>query len=172
MKTLSSTRVGVAFALLLGCLATSAIAADLSKPASPVEVTFSNPDNYTDWKLSDGGNWYRQSVFPAIRSFLTQQAEPMLPSGDHLEITFTDMDLGHPAPHGVISIDSPSFQFSYRITNASGAEVRHGTENLRAYTDLQNYRYTVSTTDVSTEIIQREKPMLKAWALTALADLK
>jgi len=172
MKTLLSTRGGAAFVFLLGCLATSAFAADLSKPVSAVEVTFSNPDSYTDWKLSDGANWYRQSVFPAIRSFLTRQAEPMLPAGDHLEITFTDMDLGHPAPHGVISVDSPSFQFSYRVANASGAVVRHDTENLRAYTDLQNYRYSVSTTDLSTEIIQREKPMLKAWVLTALADLK
>jgi hypothetical protein len=172
MKTFPSTRGTAALALLLGCLATSALGAELSKPVSPVEVTFHDPDNYTDWKLSDGADWYRESVFTAVRGFLAAQAEPLLPGGYSLGINFTDMDLGHRASRRETAAGAPAFEFTYRVTDTSGAVVRHGTESLRYYTDFGGYRLSVGNTDLTTEIIQQEKPMLKDWAVTTLADLK
>jgi hypothetical protein len=171
MKTFPSTRGTAALALLLGCLATSALAAELSKPASAVEITFTDPESYTDWKLSDGADWYRESVFTAMRSFVAAQAEPMLPAGYTLKLAFTDMDLGHRASRQLAAPGAPALEFSYRVMDASGTVVRHGTESLKFYTDWGNYRGSIATTDLSTEIIQTEKPMLKSWATTALADL-
>jgi hypothetical protein len=172
MKMFPSARGTAASALLLCCLATSALRAELSKPASAVEVTFTDPESYTDWKLSDGADWYRESVFTAVRSFVSAQAEPLLPAGYTLKLEFTDMDLGHRSSRQLAAPGAPALEFSYRVMDASGTVVRHGTENLKFYTDFGNYRGSIATTDLSTEIIQREKPMLKSWATTALADLK
>lgn len=172
MKMFPSTRGTAAFALLLCCLATSALRAELSKPASAVEVTFADPDNYTDWKLSDGAAWYRDSVFTAVRSFVAAQAEPLLPAGYTLKLEFTDMDLGHRSSRQLAAPGSPALEFKYQVMDASGAVVRHGAENLRFYTDFGNYRGSLPTTDLATEIIQPEKPMLKSWATRTLADLK
>jgi hypothetical protein len=172
MKTFLSSRGTAALALLVGGLATSARSAELSKPASPVAVTFSDPDNYTDSELSDGAYGYREPVFTAVRSFLSTEGERMLPPGYHLTITFTDIDLGHRTAHRQSSLGAPCFEFTYQVTDPAGAVVRHGTENLKNYTDFADYRRSVLTTDLTTEVIQRDKPMLKNWAVTALAGLK
>jgi hypothetical protein len=154
-------------------VANSAVSADIPKPAPRTEVIFSNPDNYTDWKLSDGAEWYRESVFTAVRSFLTKQTDQMLPDGYNLKITITDIDLGHRASRSVPSSSgAPAFEFTYQVTDPSGKVVRHGTEDLRHFTDFGDYRSSIETTDLTTEIIQREKPMLKYWAFTKLAGLK
>jgi Protein of unknown function (DUF3016) len=173
MKAFQSTRGKVAFALLFCCLATSAIRADIQKPAPRTEVIFDDPDNYTDWKLSDGADWYRESVFTAVRSYLSRQTDQMLPDGYSLKITITDIDLGHRASRRIPSgSGAPAFEFTYVVTDPSGKVVKHGSENLRHYTDFGNYRSSIETTDLTTEIIQQEKPMLKCWAATELADLK
>jgi hypothetical protein len=173
VKAFRPTPVKAAFALLLCCLATSAIGADIQKPASRTEVIFSDPDNYTDWKLSDGAEWYRESVFTALRSYISKQADQMLPEGYNLKITMTDMDLGHRASRSVPSSSgAPAFEFTYLVTDPSGKVVRQGTEDLRHYTDFGDYRSSIETTDLTTEIIQGEKPMLKSWAVTKLAGLK
>jgi hypothetical protein len=172
MKTFPSTRGTAAFAVLLCCLATSALSAELSKSPVPLEVKFTDPDDYTDWKLSDGADWYRESVFTAVQGFLEAQTQAMLPEGYQLRINFTDIDLGHRSSRRVVAAGAPAFVFTYQVTDPSGKVVRRGSENLRFYTDFGNYRFSVETTDLATEIIQGEKPMLKAWAVTALADLK
>ena len=171
MRTLQSI-LGVLVVSLLCCLATSARSAEVKEPASRTQVIFDGADNYTDWKLSDGADWYRESVFTALRSFLSRQADQMLPDGYKLKVTFTDIDLGSRSSRKIPSRSgAPAFEFTYLVTDSSGTVVRHGTENLRYYTDFGNYRFSVETTDLATDIIQREKPMLKSWAATALAGL-
>jgi len=125
------------------------------------------------WELSDGADWYRDDVFTAIRSFLTKQTDQLLPEGYHLKITFTDIDLGHRASRRVPSASgAPAFEFNYQVTDSSGKVIKQGTEDLRHYTDFGNYRASIETTDLRTEIIQSEKPILKSWAFTRLANLK
>jgi len=173
MKALSTTRGTLAYALLLCCACTLAIAADSPSQAPRTEVIFDSPDNYTDWKLSDGGDWYRDSVFTAIRGYLAKQADHLLPDGYKLRIKFTDIDLGHRSLRRIPSASgAPAFTFTYLVTDSSGTVVRQGAGDLRHYTDFGNYRFSVETTDLTTEIIQDEKPMLKSWAFTKLADLK
>jgi DUF3016 family protein len=173
MKALPSTRGTVAYALLICCLSASALSADSPKPTPRTEIVFDGADNYTDWRLSDGDEWYRDAVFTAVRSFLIKQTDQMLPDGYNLKITFTDIDLGYRASRRVPSgSGAPAFEFGYQVTDSSGKVVKQGTENLRYYTDYGNYRLSVETTDLTTEIIQAEKPMLKNWAITRLADLK
>jgi hypothetical protein len=172
MKTFPSTR-GAALALLLSCLATSAVRAELSNPGRTVEVTYDNPESFTDSRLSDD-QLYRDSIFPAINSFLSQQSARLLPAGYRLKVSFTDIDLGHRLGRKASGFagGAPAFEFTYQVTDASGVVVRQGSENLKFYTDFGNYGGSVSTTDLTTEIIQEEKPMLKHWAVTALGGLR
>jgi hypothetical protein len=173
MKTLPSIRGTVAFGLLICCISVPALKAEPSTTKPRTEVIFVGADNYTDWKLSDSADWYRDSVFTALRDYLVKQTDQLLPDGYHLKITFTDIDLGHRSSRRVTSASgAPAFEFGYLVTDSSGQVVRQGNENLRFYTDYGNYRFSVETTDLTTEIIQAEKPMLKCWAVTKLADLK
>jgi Protein of unknown function (DUF3016) len=173
MKALPSIRWTAGGALLICCLSATALKAESAKPAPRTEVIFDGADNYTDWELSDGADWYRDDVFTAIRSFLTKQTDQLLPEGYHLKITFTDIDLGHRASRRVPSASgAPAFEFNYHVTDSSGKVIKQGTEDLRHYTDFGNYRASIETTDLRTEIIQPEKPILKSWAFTRLANLK
>jgi len=162
----------LALALLLGCSAISARSAEVKEPATRTEVVFDGADNYTDWNLSDSANGYRESVFTALRSFLSRQAEQLLPEGYKLKVTFTDIDLGGRPSRKIHSASgAPAFEFTYQVTDSSGTVVRQGTENLRHYTDFGNYKFSVETTDMATNVIQGEKPMLKSWAVDAFAGL-
>jgi hypothetical protein len=154
-------------------VAARAVAIEAPRSPTRADVVFEAPDTYSDWELSDGADWYRDSVFSALRTYIAKEADRVLPEGYALKVTFTDIDFGHRSSrHVPATSGTPSFVFTYAVTDATGAVVRQGSENLRFYVDFGNYRRSVETTDLSTEIIQREKPMLKAWVETKLAGLK
>lgn len=172
VKAFHATRVTVAYGLLICCLSGPALRAESALPRPRTEVTFIGADSYSDSKLSESANWYRDSVFKAVRAFLVKQTDQLLPDGYHLKIIFTDVDLGHRNSPREFAFGAPAFEFSYLVTDSSGRVVRQGYENLKEYTDFGNYKLSVETTDLTTEIIQPEKAMLKSWAVTKLADLK
>jgi hypothetical protein len=173
MKTFPVLRGTWACALLLGCVATRAAAIEATASPVKADVVFAAPDTYTDWELSDGADWYRGSVFAALRTYIGEQANRVLPEGYTLKVTFTDIDFGHRSSRRIQSASgAPAFEFTYAVTNAAGAVVRQGSEDLRFYVDFGNYRRSVETTDLSTDIIQHEKPMLKSWVDAKLSGLK
>jgi hypothetical protein len=172
MKAFRAVRGTAAFGLLVCCLLAPCLRAETATTAPRTEIIFAGADDYSDSKLSNSADWYRDSVFTAVRSFLSKQADQFLPDDYHLKITFTDIDLGHRYSRRETAPGAPAFEFSYLVTDSAGRVVRQGTENLRYYTDFGNYRRSVETTDLTTEIIQPEKAMLKSWAVTKLAGLK
>jgi hypothetical protein len=175
MKTFPTPRGIVACALVLGCVAPRLVSAESSRAPAPsrTEIVFDSPDSYSDWELSDGADWYRDEVFTALRSYVAKQAEAVLPEGYSLKVTFTDIDFGHRSSRKVPATPgTPSFAFNFAVADASGKVVRQGSESLRFFVDFGNYRTSIETTDLSTQVIQREKPMLKSWAYEKLAGLK
>lgn len=115
MRMLRSAPRVLVFALLFCFLTTSARTAEVKEPASRTEVVFDGAENYTDWNLSDGAGWYRESVFTALRIFLSRQADQMIPDGYRLKVTFTDIDLGGrssrriPSLYGAPPLSSPTW---------------------------------------------------------------
>jgi hypothetical protein len=160
---------------ILGLVAAGALNA-APNPAPRTEVIFDHPEKFTDVKdsyvPSDKG---RDAILDTLRSFLVHRADPMIPEGDKLTITFTDIDLaGEYEPWRgaqyddvriVKSIYPPAFKFTYSVTDASGKVIREGSENIR---DLNfQMRLTIDASDP----LRYEKDILDEWARTKLRDL-
>ena len=69
-------------------------AADIAALPARTAVVFDHPENFTDVKdrdlPSDSG---RDEILSRISTFMVSRATPLLPAGDSLQITFTDIDL-------------------------------------------------------------------------------
>jgi hypothetical protein len=160
---------------ILGLMAAGAINA-AANPAPRTEVIFDHPEKFTDvrdsYVPSDKG---RDAILGTLRTYLVRRTESMIPEGDKLTITFTDIDLaGEYEPWRgaqyddvriVKSIYPPAFKFAYAVTDASGKVIREGSENIR---DLNfQMRVTIDSSDP----LRYEKDILDEWARTKLRDL-
>lgn len=156
--------------------------ADAPKPAPRTDVIFGQPESYAGFSLQGGEDWGRDAVLSTMRQFIAKLADRRLPAGFSLRITFTEIELsdsgyrvvgGGMASKGqgalalIVPIPrSPVLKFTYSVRDASGTEVRRGTEDLRD-ADLG----TASMTDTS-DRLRFEKAMLSDWAAETLRDLK
>lgn len=164
MKTI--TRLTV---VLFGLVAPLALnAAPATKAPARTEVIFEQPDKFTDVKDGDFGTEKgRDAILDQLREFMVERAEKILPVGQKLVVTFTDIDLaGEYEPWRgpqfsdvriVKSIYPPRFNFSYKLTDAAGKVVKEGKEQLR---DLAfDMRLTMDRQDP----LRYEKDILKDW---------
>jgi hypothetical protein len=166
------------FSAALGIVAALALRASDTPAAAPrTEVIFDHPEKFRDvrdeFTPSDKGRDY---ILSEIRDHLVSRTAPMIPDGDKLTITFTDIKLaGDFEPWRgpewdqvriVKDIYPPSFKFTYSVTDPSGRVVKSGTEDI---VDLNfQMRVTLDTTDP----LRYEKQILDDWANGALRDLK
>lgn len=155
--------------LITLCLAGSAalFAAD-NKNSSRVQVEFREPEKFSDVKDSYlGSDKGREAILAEIHDFVVDRAGRMLPEGQSLSITFTDIDLAgdyEPGRHPnnddirlVKAIYPPRINLSYRVTDASGAVIKEGTKELRDLA-FQN-RITLNQNDR----LRYEKDLLTDW---------
>lgn len=152
-------------------------AADTATPAARTKVLFDHPENFKDVKDGDlATDKGRDAILARIREYLVGRADSLLPGGDRLTITFTDIDLaGDFEPwrgpqwsdvRVVKPIYPPAFKFSYSVTDTAGKVVKQGTEDIR---DLSfQTRITIDTSDS----LRYEKDILDDWARSTLRDLK
>jgi hypothetical protein len=147
MKTITPRSLLVAAALL--SLGLGARAADNPAAASSrAIVNFENPEKFTDVKDSQtGSDKGRDYYLKEIRLLVEEEAAKLLPEGKKLTITFTDIDLAGDylpsMPSGqdirvIKDIYFPRMKFTYTITDASGAVVKEGTENLSDMNFMMN----------------------------------
>jgi hypothetical protein len=144
------------------------LAADIAKIPARTEVIFSDPSNFTDVKDRDlPSNNGRDEILGRIREFIVERAEKLLPPGQKLTVTFTDVDLaGEYEPWRgpqysdvriVKAIYPPAFKFSYKITDGAGHVVKSGNEDIR---DLSfDLRLTMDRQDS----LRYEKDILGDW---------
>jgi hypothetical protein len=170
MKTL---RLFSAFLGLVACT----LYATAAKAASRIDVTFDHPENFTDVQDSalptDKG---REAILSNIRTFVADRADRILPEGDTLRITFTDIDLaGEFEPQRgaqwddvriVKSIYPPAFKFTYSVMDASGRMVKQGSENIRDTTFDTRIGFDRG------DSLHFEKDMLDDWMRSNLRNLK
>jgi hypothetical protein len=161
---------------LLGLVAAGSLrAADSPNPR--VDVVFDHPEKFTDIKdgepASDSG---QQAILKRIREYLVTRVSPMVPPGDRLTVTFTDIDLaGEFEPwrgplwdnvRFVKDVYPPAFKFTYQVTDATGRVVKGGQENIR------DGGFQLRTVLDDSDSLRYEKAVLNDWARSALRDLK
>jgi hypothetical protein len=132
------------------------------------EVQYLEPTKFTDIKGSMNDESDRNGYLDQLRNFIVQTSNEFVPENQKLQITFTDIDLaGDFPPVRAASADTvrvmkpiypPRMQFAYRITDASGAVVKEGKEEL---TD-PNFMTTLSLTDRS-DTLRYEKALISDW---------
>src|ERR1700690_3510792 len=110
-----------------------------------VEVIFDHPEKFTDIK-GDSMNSPkgRDVMLDQIRDILETTGAGIIPAGQKLTMTFTDIDLAgeyEPWRSGPMSdvriikdIYSPRFVFSYKLTDAAGAVLKEDKVDLRDLT--------------------------------------
>jgi hypothetical protein len=138
MKTMRNTLTA-----LLGITAILSVHAASDKAAPRAEVTFSDPDKFTDAANSQrGSDFGRDGNLQDLREHVLRKANSYVPEGQKLEVTITDVDLAgeiepwrSPQAHDVRIIKdiyTPRIDLSYRlIDSATGAVVKEGTSKLR-----------------------------------------
>jgi hypothetical protein len=141
-------------------------------PAQPgaekLTVTFVDWQKFTDIKdhysPTDSGE---EGILKELETSLQRDAKYAVPEGNHLSLTFTDIDLAGDFEPGrgpnwddvriVKDIYPPRFSFSYTWTDASGRVIKSGKENL---VDMAfQMRLSINQSDP----LHYEKDMLKDW---------
>jgi hypothetical protein len=136
-------------ALLLARVA-SATATAAAAPAGPagdphaparIEVTFANPEDFTDAGDGMRGSGFgRDENLDQLREYLTRRARTYLDNGLTLQITVTDVDLagevepwrangGHDV-RIVRDVYPPRIELRFQLVDASGAVVKEGQRSL------------------------------------------
>lgn len=175
---LKSMKTLLLLSAALGLVTACAVrAADSAAASSRVDVVFDHPEKFTDVKdsyaPSDHG---RDAILGEIRGFLVRRAEPMLPGGYKLTLTFTDIDLaGEFEPWRgqrwddvriVKQVYPPAFKFTYSVSDPAGRVVKEGSEDIR---DINfQMRVVIDTSDP----LRYEKDILGDWVRSNLRGIR
>lgn len=166
---------------LLGALAAGGLSAAAPAPAaSRVAVVFDHPEKYTDLKdnWSDSENERgRDRYLPPLREYLEQTLANRLPAGQQLTITFSDIDLaGDFEPWRGVQFDDvrivkdiyvPRMNFSFKVTDASGAVIKSGERKL---IDM-GFQLSI-TPAFRDDPLRYEKAMLASWFSQEIVERK
>jgi hypothetical protein len=158
--------------LLVLSLALPAMAFAVSPKAAPgggrAEVQFLEPTKFTDVRGSLDDQNDRNGYLEQLRKHIDTISSEFVPEGQKVQMTFTDIDLAGDFPPGrtaaansirvLKDIYPPRMAFAYRITDAAGAVIKEGKEEL---TD-PNYMTTMSLTDRS-DPLRYDKELISDW---------
>ena len=167
-------------AALLAAMCVPAFPADSadSTAEARVEVVYSNPEKFTDVKDSMmPSERAREDYLTLIKEFLQERGARVVPEGGKLVMTFTDIDLaGDFEPwrgpqfndvRVVKEIYPPRMNFSFKLTDASGAVLQEGERQLR------DTSFQLSATPAfSSDSLRYEKGMLDNWLRSEFAKSK
>ena len=128
--------------LLIGLQAAPAAASKTRTPtASRAEVTFVNPEKFTDAADGErGSDWGRDGNLEALKEHIERRASVYIPEGQKLKVKITDVDLaGEIEPWRspnfrdvriVKDIYFPRIELTFQLVDATGAVIKEGTRRL------------------------------------------
>ena len=133
----------------LGIVAVAGLRADNSKATPRVEVTFHEPDKFTDAADGPRGTDYgRDGIIEDLKTYLVRKASVYIPEGQKLTVTINDIDLAgeiepwrSPQAQDVRIIKDiypPRINLSFKLVDASGATIKEGKKQLRDLTFTMN----------------------------------
>lgn len=151
-----------------GLLAGRANATPASAPR--VSVTYADPQNFTENRTFGMQNRINGTRYlEPLKDHLIKRATRMLPPGERLEVTITDIKLagayepwhGASMSHVRIMKDvyPPRIDLTFKLLNADGAVLREGSRTLR---DIGFLRSGL-TTPGNTDPLRYDKALLNDW---------
>ena len=154
--------------MLLAATPVTAPVSQADKTDKRVEVIFDHPEKFADVKGdSMDSPKGRDIMLDQIREFLETRATELLPAGQKLALTFTDIDLAgeyEPWRGGqwsdvriIKDIYPPRFVFSYKLTDATGTVLKEDKVDLHDLTFMT--RVTIGRDDP----LHYEKDILGDW---------
>ncbi|MBU3021043.1 DUF3016 domain-containing protein [Aestuariibacter sp. A3R04] len=168
----------------LSMLASSVLLGGLVFPgfagAASVEVTWENPEKYTDVRPSNESRVkFKERTFKALEAYLGKLAEK-LPADEKLTINVTNLDLaGQVWPSSFVfgnatgadvriikRVDIPRMTFSYTLTDASGKARKSAEVKLKDMGFIDNPRRIAQN-----DFLDYEKVMLRDWFREEMADV-
>jgi hypothetical protein len=169
--------------LIAGLMAAMPLAkAAVQSPKAPAnqraEVVFVAPEKFTDVRDSyTGTDSGRDAILDQLREYIEERADKLIPPGDHLLVSITDVDLAGDfepwrGPNWadvriVKDIYPPRINLSFRVTDAAGRVIKEGVRNLSDTAFLMNM--TVQFRD---DPLRHEKTLLDDWMQREFRELK
>lgn len=141
--------------------------------AATAEVTWTDPDKYTDMRPGDESRKkFRDRIFYHFEKHFTKLAK-RLPEGQVLKIDVTNVDLAGDTLAGGINririikdMYPPKIYFSYQVVNVDGSVAKEESVKLRDMNFMMGSRLKYRN-----EAIGYEKQMLDDWFFKAFKDL-
>ncbi len=163
--------------VVLGAAAVVGLRAADTPALSRVEVIFSHPENFTDAAQDQrGSDMGRDANLDMLKDYLVRRASPLIPAGDKLTVTFTDIDLAgeyepwRSAMHDVRivkDIYTPKMDLTYQLTDGSGKVLKEGKVHL---TDL-NFMSEILPVTERNESLAYDKQLLGNWVSSEFRGL-
>jgi hypothetical protein len=152
-------------------------AADETKFDSRTVVNFFEPERFTDVRDSlIGSDKGRDAILGQIRDYLVTRSKLYVPDGQKLTVTITDVKLAgdfEPARNPrlddvriIRDIYPPRIELAFKLTDADGNELAHGTRNL---TDVMFMQKLLMNPNDS---LRYEKELLDDWMRTEFKAAK
>lgn len=158
----------VAATMLFAAIPAQSVASETARAV----VQFEQPEKFTD--LNDslvGSEKGREYYMKLLRTLVEEEAGILLPPGQTLTITFTDIDLAGsylpsaPANNNVRVIKdifAPRMKFTYSIADAQGKVLKEGQENISDLSFMSRIEPNRG------DELFFDKALLKDWLRTAL----
>jgi hypothetical protein len=152
-------------------------AAPESKPDPRADVIFFERERFTDVRDSymetPRG---RDAILAQIKDYIVDRAKWYVPEDSKLTVTINDVDLaGDFEPERGVQFQDirmmreiypPRIKLSYKLVDASGSEVQHGTRELTDLMYLQNLQFNPN------DPLRFEKALLDDWLRTDFKRVK
>lgn len=161
----------------LVCVSATLNAAPPNENGSRVEISWTNPADFSEAKENAGIGLGRQPPdewLGELAKHLRYRAERVLPQQEHLEVTFTDVQrAGTYEPWRgprfddvriIKDIYPPRIDLTFTLSDGSGGVIKQGTRELRDPSFLQRGRLN------ETDPLRFEKRMLDDWLRSEFPD--
>jgi hypothetical protein len=173
MKTIPTLLVSVGLLVSAAAMHAAEKTEKSDAKPSPVSVAFFQPEKFMDVRDGMmGSDKGRDAILEELRRFITTRAEPLLPPGHTLSLTFLDVDLAGDyefwrGPNMqdvriVKDIYPPRFLFRFVIKDDAGKVLKEGERRLTDLGFMQ--RLTIDRQDP----LRYEKDLLGDWLRSEL----
>lgn len=161
---------GMAPPLVAGAPTSPALATDTAAAEARIAVTYVNPEKFSEVRqFGQQDRFNGTNYLEPLKAHLIKRAARMLPPGDRLEVSITDIKLagGYEPWHGpnlmyvrfMKDIYPPRIDLSFKLIGSNGEVLREGSRKLRNLGYLQSGLTRASDTDP----LRYDKALIDSW---------